>query len=429
MEAFPFGKYLHVGGDEVKTTGRNSGMSSLELNLIWLNKVSVFAAENNRIPIFWDDMPLKEAGLMSPIYDSKMNQQTVDSIWAKNELNLNQLITEFPKNCVYMRWNYHLAESYGNGKAMDWFSSNGFNVMGATSGQTRWTLMPQRESNIDQIKIFAQQSIDRNYNGLLLTLWDDDSPHFELYKRGIAAFAEYSWAGMKRTKEEFKTSFRHRTFGSSSKSEDYAFIDALDKPVALWTNVLLEEGIHRNSLVHRENVIEQYVMDLPDFKDKGAWAAKYANRLKNISEQNKNLNKVKKILAKLKLQDSKNQYTIAIYEQVSALVEYNFEVLKKIEAFDLAITADEEIKILLQLQELIQKFGSFRQEFEKVYSQTRILNKPENYILDQDHHNHPANQSVNFDWQFISEILFLEKVNTHFKTKIAWQEGTNPVLK
>jgi homoserine trans-succinylase len=111
------------------------------------------------------------------------------------------------------------------------------------------------------------------------------------------------------------------------------------------------------------------------------------------------------------------------------LVEYNFEVLKKIEAFDLAITADEEIKILLQLQELVQKFGSFRQEFEKVYSQTRILNKPENYILDQDHHNHPANQSVNFDWQFISEILFLEKVNTHFKTKIAWQEGTNPVLK
>ena len=428
MEAFPYGKYLHVGGDEVKTTGRNSGMSSLELNLIWLNKVSAFAAEHNRIPIFWDDMPLKEAGLMSPIYDSKISEQTVDSIWAKNELNLNQFITQFPKNCVYMRWNYHMAESYGNGKAMDWFSSNGFNVMGATAGQTRWTLMPQRESNIDQIKIFARQSIDRNYNGLLLTLWDDDSPHFELYKRGIAAFAEYSWAGMKRTKEEFKTSFRHRTFGASFESEDYAFIDALDKPVALWTNVLLEEGIHRNSLVHRENVIEQHVIDLPDFNDKGAWAEKYADRLENISEQSENLKKVKKILSKLKSQDATNQYTIAIYEQVGALVEYNFKALKKIEAFDLAITADEEIKILFELQELIQKFGTFRQEFEKVYSQTRILNKPENYILDQDHHNHPANQSVNFDWQFISEILFLEKVNRHFKTKTVWQEGTNTIL-
>ena len=44
-----------------------------------------------------------------------------------------------------MRWNYHMAESYGNAKAMDWFSSNGFKVMGATAGQTRWTLMPQRK--------------------------------------------------------------------------------------------------------------------------------------------------------------------------------------------------------------------------------------------------------------------------------------------
>ena len=416
MEASPHGKYLHVGGDEVKTTGRNSGMSALELNLIWLNKVSAFAAEHNRIPIFWDDMPLKEAGLMSPIYDSKMSEQTVDSIWAKNELKLNQFIKQFPKNCVYMRWNYHMAESYGNGKAMDWFSSNGFDVMGATSGQTRWTLMPQRESNIDQIKIFAQQSIDRNYSGLLLTLWDDDSPHFELYKRGIAAFAEYSWAGMKRTKEEFKTSFRHRIFGASFESEDYAFIDALDKPVALWTNVLLKEGIHRNSLVHRENVIEEHVMDLPDFNDKGAWAAKYSDRLESISKQSENLKKVQQTIAKLKSQDARNKYTLAIYEQVGALVEYNFEALKKIEAFDLATTADEETKILLELQELMQKFKNFRQEFEQVYSQTRILNKPENYILDQDHHNHPANQSVNFDWQFMSEILFLEKVNTHFKT-------------
>ena len=61
-----------------------------------------------------------------------------------------------------------------------------------------------KESNIDQIRIFADQSIKRNYNGLLLTLWDDDSPHFELYKRGIHAFAEFSWAGLSRTKEEFK---------------------------------------------------------------------------------------------------------------------------------------------------------------------------------------------------------------------------------
>ena len=104
-----------------------------------------------------------------------------------------------------MRWNYHTAESYGNRRAMDWFTNNGLKVMGATAGQTRWTLMPQRESNIDQIRIFADQSIKRNFNGLLLTLWDDDSPHFELYKRGISAFAEYTWGGIQRNKSEFKS--------------------------------------------------------------------------------------------------------------------------------------------------------------------------------------------------------------------------------
>ena len=428
MEATPHGKYLHVGGDEVQTTGRNSGKSALELNLIWLNKVCAFAAKHNRIPIFWDDMPLKEAGLMSPIYDTQMSEQSVDSIWAKNESKLNQFIQQFPKNCVYMRWNYHSAESYGNGKAMDWFSSNGFNVMGATAGQTRWTLMPQREGNIDQIKTFAQQSIDRNYNGLLLTLWDDDSPHFELYKRGIAAFAEYSWAGMKRTKEEFKRSFRQRTFGASFQSEEYAFIDALDDPVALWTNVLLEDGIHRNSLVHRENAIENLVIDLPDFNNKGEWAKKYAPRLGRISKQSELLKKVQYTLGKIKSENPTNKYMLSIYEQVVALVEYNFQALKKIEAFDLATSVDEETKILLELQKLTQKFFTLRQEFEEVYGETRILNKPEAYILDQDHHRHPANQTLNFDWQFMAELLFLEKVNDHFKAKTVWQEGTSPVL-
>jgi hypothetical protein len=60
---------------------------------------------------------------------------------------------------------------------------------------------------------------------------------------------------------------------------------------------------------------------------------------------------------------------------------------------------------------------------ETVYSQTRVLNKPEGYLLDQDHHNHPANQTVNFDWQFIGEILMLQKIETHFQSKPYSAEG------
>ena len=87
---------------------------------------------------------------------------------------------------------------------MQWFRDNGLKVMGATAGQTRWVLMPQRESNMDNIRSFALSSIETGSNGLLLTLWDDDSPHFELYYRGIIAFANDTWSGDQISKVNLK---------------------------------------------------------------------------------------------------------------------------------------------------------------------------------------------------------------------------------
>ncbi len=434
MEATPYGKYLHVGGDEVQTTGRKSGKSALELNLIWLNKVSAFAEKHNRIPIFWDDMLLKQGEVYYPIYDLNISKQKVDSIWEVNEPKLNKFIKQFPENCIYMRWNYHVTESYGNARAMDWFTNNGLKVMGATAGQTRWTLMPQRESNIDQIRIFADQSIKRNFNGLLLTLWDDDSPHFELYKRGISAFAEYTWGGIKRTKSEFKSVFRHRTFGSEFQSEEYAFIDSLDSPVKEWTNILLKkdfekmmititdslevsnsEVIHRNSLIHRKKTLTNYVIDLPDFNNKGSWNKKYSSRLKKISKQKKSLNKINSILNKIKEKDPENKFLIEIYEQVSALAGYSFYAMEVLSRFDNAKNEKEETLYLKEIYDLSKKFKNLREKFESVYSKTRVLNKPESYILDQDHHYHPANQTKTFDWQFMAELIFLEKIENYLK--------------
>ena len=417
FEAFPHGKYLHVGGDEVNTTGRESGKSALELNLIWLNKVSDFAAEHDRIPIFWDDMPLKQAGLMGPIYDEKMPPKTVDSVWEANEPNLNRFIEQFPKNCVYMRWNYHLAESYGNGKAMDWFSSNGFSVMGATAGQTRWTLMPQRESNIDQIRIFTEQSINRNYNGLLLTLWDDDSPHFELYKRGISAFAEFTWGGLQRSKAEFKKVYRHRMFGPNFTSEESAFIDGLDKPVAVWTNLLVKEGTHRNALNQLKNPIENYIIDLPEFDKKGTWTQKYSKRLADIKVQSVALKKIRRTIASLQAKNTSAKYNLEVYNEVINLVDYNFKLMKSLSLLDNTRSTEEETKLIKDLQNLVYEFKEVRKQFEEVYGKSRKLNKPNDYILDQDHHRHPANQSINFDWQFTAELMLLTKIKDYLKTQ------------
>jgi hypothetical protein len=58
-----------------------------------------------------------------------------------------------------------------------------------------------------------------------------------------------------------------------------------------------------------------------------------------------------------------------------------------------------------------------RDKVEETYSKTRIIHKPNDYILDQDHHHHLANQLHAFDWQFYSELLMFDKINK----QLQWQ--------
>ena len=410
MEAMPHGRYLHVGGDEVHTTGRGSGKSNLELQLIWLNKVSKFAEENDRIPIFWDDMPLKSAGVYSAMFNKNMEEEEVEKLWAENEHKLLEFLDDFPKNCIYMRWNYSSPEAIGNTKAMEWFRKQGLPVMGATAGQTRWVLMPQNESNIDCIRNFAIPSIENDLKGLLLTLWDDDSPHFELYKRGIMAFAEYTWAGDLRSKDEIKAAYRQREFSYTLAASDNAFIDQLEGPVAFWKNALLK-GNKRNYIAKSKNPLEEAVIDLPDPDSKGEWSQKHGDRLAKAALSKEDCDSITIKINKMKSNASRNTYTLKVYEQVNKLVQFTNKSLLLLKDYDLAENDEKETSALARLKMLTGEFESLREEFESVYSVTRILTKPDSYILDQDHHVHLANQTRSFDWLFIAELKFLEKLS------------------
>ncbi len=414
IEATPHGKYLHVGGDEVHTTGRGSGKSALELQLIWLDKVCKFAEEQGRIPIFWDDMPLKHAGVYRPMFNTELTEKEVDSIWAENEHKLVEFLDRFPKNCIYMRWNYRAAEAVGNAKAMEWFRSKGLQVMGATAGQTRWVLMPQSESNMNNIRAFAKSSIESGLSGLLLTLWDDDSPHFELYKRGIIAFAEYTWAGDRRSKEEIKAAYRHREFSSTLSGEEYAFVDQLEGPVAFYKNALLTGNL-RNYLVKRDNAIEKALIILPDEKQKGKWTEMHEKRLEKALLTSQTCDSVAQKIAIMKSHAIRNIYTLEVYEQVNKLAQFTPKILLALKDYDMAESKEDEATALKHIRHLPDEFLELRKTLEAVYSKTRILNKPDNYILDQDHHSHLANQTRSFDWQFQAEILFMEKLKSNLQ--------------
>ncbi|MBC6368995.1 family 20 glycosylhydrolase [Algoriphagus sp. AK58] len=415
LKAFPYANYLHVGGDEVHTTGRNSGKSPLELQLIWLNRVSDYAAQKGLTPIFWDDMPLKNAEVYRSIYDSKLTKAQVDSIWSANEPNLNKYIDLFPKNCVYMRWNYDMPESPGNNRAIQWFTDNGLKVMGATAGQTRWNLMPQDQSNTNNIRDFALISIRNKADGLLLTLWDDDSPHFELYQRGISIFAEYTWAGEKRSVDQLHQAYRQRAFGPEFASAEHEFINDLEGPVADWKNLLLENRRDRNRLRKLENPIDEAVIPLPKLDSAGKWTEKYQSK---ITQAQANLARVDSILQQIqeiKKSALRNTHQLEVYEQVAEVVQFSNRAIITLAELDEPSGEKREVA-KSKLQQMEAEWTSIQNKVEEVYGKTRQLNKPSDYILDQDHHVHLANQALKFsDWQFYVEGLFLEKVKWEVK--------------
>jgi hypothetical protein len=414
LEALPHGKYLHVGGDEVKTTGRNSGKSSLELQLMWLNKVCKFAEEKGRIPIFWDDMLLKQVGVYRPMFQPERSKKEVDSIWNKNEYKLKEFLPLLPKNCVYMRWNYHTPEAYGNTKAIEWYRDNGLQVMGATAGQTRWVLMPQREGNLKQIRDFAMSSIKSGLQGLLLTLWDDDSPHFELYKRSIIGFANDTWSGGKISITEFKKAYRQRVYSKRVASPEFAFIDQLETPVAEWKNILLK-GNKRNYLIKMENPYEEGLIELPKLKSQGYWTKKFKGRIKLAENMILSCDSISSKIKKMQRMASRNKYSLEIYEHVNELVGFTPKLLLLLRLFDQAQNEEQRITASAKISDLKKEFFNLKDRFEESYSKTRIIHKPEDYILDQDHHHHLANQLHSFDWQFTAELLMFEKISDHLK--------------
>jgi hypothetical protein len=412
LEAFSHANYLHVGGDEVKTTGRGSGKSPLELQLTWLNRVSVYAESKGVTPIFWDDMPLQNAGLYSTIYNRNLSSAQVDSIWAEKAENLNAYVDMFPKNCIYMRWNYDMPETPGNAKAMQWFSENGFQVMGATAGQTRWNLMPQEQSNAKNIRDFAKSSVSNQNTGLLLTLWDDDSPHFELYQRGIAMFAEYTWSGDQRSIETIQSAFRQVAFGSELANEDLAFIDLLEEPVAFWKNSLLN-GKDRNRLRSMDNPIDEALISFPNPDSTGKWIAKYGERVAKAEENLTQVNEVLDRISESKKLAKRNIYTLEVYEQVAQAVQFSNRALITLAELD-DPSGEKRAMAEQKLKGMAAEWLAIQSNLEEVYGKTRQLNKPADYILDQDHHHHLANQAKNFsDWQFYVEGLFIQKVGNY----------------
>lgn len=439
IEATPGSKYLHVGGDEIGNIGicerckpfvEQHGMG--ELNLYWLNRVCSFAKANGRIPIFWDDMILQESGLYESTWNEEVTKDKADSVWNRNRPLLDSLLPLFPRNCIYMRWNYGMATQPGNILALDWYNQRGLQTMIATAvnGEGGILFQPDiRERDFASagnscIKSFIELAAQNNVTSMLCTAWDDKSPHMENYWQGFIAAAEYSWAPKKKSLEALDKAWARKEFGISIPQ--WASLHAsLRSGSELWYEALFENGSWMDDenmlqslkqvehwlkpMKDREKIQMDYgvkIIALPDKTKPGAWTKKYKDKLDKSDSVMRDYPKLMAKLQELERASMRNKYFWRLSAALCRFQSATPNLLLVLQKIDSGNTSAQSDSLANAIQEIYSSF----EHLCAVYSETRFIRQPEGFVKDR--YFHTASQREDLSWMIQAQELFLQKINS-----------------
>lgn len=414
LEAMPYGKYLHVGGDEITAIGiddrcKATGKTAFELQMVWLKKVCQFAVDHGRIPIFWDDMPLKYAGLWNLILGDK-SEEEVAKAW--NTDKLDQALDLFPKECVYMRWKYEDATAPAHRRLLKWYHDKGLKVMGATAASAGDSpFMPRRNTRSEYVKGFSQLVADNRLEGILATAWDDGSPHLETVWRGFIAQGEFGWNPSARDIEAFKKAHAQREYGFRPEENRMAFLDELEKAVFFFDGALVTSG-RRNPAW---GATDFTLIELPDKAKPGAWSEQYKEKIAQAKIEADRYEKIAEGIRTAEAEALRNRYTLQVYEQTNNLQNYPVRLLLALHAYDTATGETARKAALAEVAEVCDYLDVMRARLEAVYSETRFMQQPEGFIADLNHHNHLSAKTNNSDWLYYYEIPMVRKVRAWIK--------------
>lgn len=398
FDATPGGRYLHVGGDEVGEIGqcprcreRAEREGKLALNLYWLKRVCDFAQEHGRIPIFWDDMIFKYAGLWGTMW-SDLDRKEVIQLWKDGDPILDSVLEQYPKNCVYMRWNYTLARQEGNIRALEWFKKRGLKAWIATAAQNVHPLLPQ-DDRVNIIQSFIGLADEKKIDGMLCTAWDDSSPHMETYWRGLIASAEFSWNPTGRSLEEYEMAFLQREFGRECTDATQLYAD-LFQAVSFWNNALCEKGNRRRM---------EALIDLPDINNLGKWSKKHKERLEAAEREAERYKMLKAQLAFLVQNARRNRYHLELLSAINDFQVTSAHMLLALRDWDV-YSRKERLKGLEEVKRALDEFEQAWKRLQDVYGETRFLSYPEDYV--QDRYFHLASRREDLSWMIEVEKQF-----------------------
>ncbi len=440
MEATPGSRYLHIGGDEIGNIGLcprckpyADKYGKMALNLYWLNKVCTFIQQHGRIPVFWDDMPLKEAGVYRSTYDARVDSAEAAKMWKKGAPQLETMLTRLPEHAVFMRWNYAMGRQPGNIMALEWYRQHGLATMIATAAQSGpAALFPFDERNrglssrgVAAIKSFVTLGAEEQVAGMLCTAWDDRSPHMETYWRGFIAAAEYSWNPAGPSLQEYDVAYLQKEYGTARP--DYATLySKLRRAAVFWEKAFYRQGGRMdisNTLFNLPGIAHWQppkksaepvktdfttkLIELPDPQHPGAWSKKYEKRIKEARAVMQNYSVTSRALDSLRRSSGRNRYH---WEVFTALNDFQITVPRLLLALQQCDTADtvRRAEGLQQVTLALQDFDRVWTHLKDVYAGTRFIAYPPDYLPDR--YNHFASQREDLTWMIQTEELFHKMV-------------------
>ncbi|MET7000313.1 family 20 glycosylhydrolase [Chitinophaga defluvii] len=417
IAATPNGKYLHVGGDEVYNLGqsaasRNSGMSTFQLQMYWLNKVCAYAREHNRIPVFWDDMIFSLSGIYMSMHDTHTPADSINLIWEKNAPKIAEYLHLFPKDCIYMRWHYTYPRLQGNQNAVTWLKSHHLKVMGASAVQEMSPMIPRNQSLFNPIKDFSWVAVKHGLEGMLATAWDDSSPHFETFWRGIYDYALLSWKYSDIQAKEAHAIFRHRFYGPALSNERYEFQDSLELAFNFWDTAFVKNS-GRITVPKKIDLIELPGSEL----SADAWRTVYKDRVDLARREIKRYEGTRVVIENSIRSARRNQYALRLFHRMNELQIYNAKLLGLLDDYASEDTSEGMKKVALKIRALECSFADLRREYEMVFSETRFLERPPEYIMDDNYDTMIANATqTSSDWMYLFELKMNMKIQTWLKT-------------
>ena len=385
---------LAIGIDErCKATGK----TAFELQMYWLGKVCDFARENGRIPIFWDDMPLKYGDVMR--FSNVQSEEEVARTW--NSDKLDKSINLFPKDCVYMRWLYGDATVAGHKRILQWYRDSGLTVMGATAASYGASpYLPRNDTNAGIIQGFSQLVAENNLAGILATAWDDGSPHLETVWRGYIAQAEFGWNPTGRSIEEFKKAHAQREFGFPTEDNTVEFINEMERLAFFFDGALVSSG-RRNPAWGTSDF---KLISLPDPEKPGEWSETYKEKIAKAKEADQLYQDIRSKIEKAHQIALRGYYTLEVYDVLNDLLHFPAMVLLSLNEYDQASGPAGREQAMKGIEEVCSYFETMHSRLLETYSKTRFMEQPEGYLPDQNRHNHLSAKTMSSDWIFYYEL-------------------------